>query len=158
MDQNYLSLHRHPKVSLEVVEVGTVLILLENQRDLLIELDVPVSRWMFSVPDLFQNEFFSSICDWEYEFTIFFGNIPSFALSLEPTVVDAPPHADTTLQQRDRLPCEVYAPPAQAPVVEYITPAVLYVTPAPVAGSIAPAVSYAVPAPVAEYIAIAPEV
>ena len=35
--------------------VETVLILLENFFDLLLELYVPVSRWMFSVPDLVQK-------------------------------------------------------------------------------------------------------
>ena len=42
-------------MSLEVVEVETLLIFLENLFDLLLELDVPVSRWMFSVPDLLQG-------------------------------------------------------------------------------------------------------
>ena len=41
----------------EVVK-ETLLILEENLRDLLLELDVPVSRWMFSVPDLFQKVWF----------------------------------------------------------------------------------------------------
>ena len=60
------------------------------------------------------------------------------------------PHRTRTLHHRpgDRLPCEGYAPPAQATVVEYIAPAVLYVTPARVAGSIT-----LFPAPVAEAIA-----
>ena len=38
--------------SLEVVKVEILLILLENLFDLLLELGVPVSRWMFSVPNL----------------------------------------------------------------------------------------------------------
>ena len=42
-------------MSLEEVEVETLLILPENLDDLLVELDVPVSRWMFSVPDLLQK-------------------------------------------------------------------------------------------------------
>ena len=48
------SLHRHPEVSLEVVEVETLLILNENLFDFLLELGDPVSRCMFSVPDLLQ--------------------------------------------------------------------------------------------------------
>ena len=42
-------------MSLEVVDVETLLILLENLFDLLLELGAPVSRWMFSVPDLIQQ-------------------------------------------------------------------------------------------------------
>ena len=53
--------HRHPEVSLEVVE-ETLLIIQESQRDHLLDLDEAVSRWMFSVPDLLQV---SSICDWK---------------------------------------------------------------------------------------------
>ena len=50
---------RHdPEVSLEVVEVETLLILQENLFDFLLELGVPVSRWVFSVPDLLQQIFF----------------------------------------------------------------------------------------------------
>ena len=45
-------------MSHEVVEVETILILQENLRDFLLELDVPVSSWMFSVPDLFQEVWF----------------------------------------------------------------------------------------------------
>ena len=41
-------------MSHEVVK-ETLLILQENLRDTLLELDVPVSRWMFSAPDLFQK-------------------------------------------------------------------------------------------------------
>ena len=41
-------------MSLEVVE-ETLLILQENLRDFLLELDVPVSRWMFSGLDLLQE-------------------------------------------------------------------------------------------------------
>ena len=52
------SLHRHQEVSLEVVEVETLLILQENLFDLLLELGAPVSRWMFSVPDLLQRILF----------------------------------------------------------------------------------------------------
>ena len=38
-------------MSREVVK-ETLLILQENFRDLLLELGVPVSRWVFSIPDL----------------------------------------------------------------------------------------------------------
>ena len=68
-------------MSLEVVEVETLLILQENLFDLLLELGGPVSRWMFSAPDLLQ-QICSSICDWKNEFSICLGNITSFALSL----------------------------------------------------------------------------
>ena len=53
--KSHLSLHQHPEVSLEGVEVETLLILQENLIDLLLELGDPVSRWMFSVPDLLQE-------------------------------------------------------------------------------------------------------
>ena len=53
MDQKSFLASPHPDMSLDVVE-ETLLILQESQRDLLLELDVPVSRWMFSVPDLLQ--------------------------------------------------------------------------------------------------------
>ena len=62
------------EVSLEVVEVETLLILLENFFDLLLELGDPVPRWMFSVPDLLQRIL--------HEFSTFFVEITSFALSL----------------------------------------------------------------------------
>ena len=41
-------------MSHEVAE-ETLLILQENVRDFLLELGVPVSWWMFSVPDLLQE-------------------------------------------------------------------------------------------------------
>ena len=44
-------------MSLEVVE-ETLLILQENPFDFLHEVGVPVSRWMFSVPDLLQQILF----------------------------------------------------------------------------------------------------
>ena len=47
-------LHRHPEVSLEVVE-ETLLVLLENLRDLPLQLGDPVSKWVFSDPDLLQE-------------------------------------------------------------------------------------------------------
>ena len=53
MDQKSL-IASPASVSREVVE-ETLLILQENQRDLLLELDDPVSRWMFSVPGLLQQ-------------------------------------------------------------------------------------------------------
>ena len=56
--KNHFVLHRHPEVSLEVVEVETLLIIPENIFDLLLELGDPVSRWMFSVPDLLQRILF----------------------------------------------------------------------------------------------------
>ena len=49
-----LSLHRHPEVSLEVVE-ETLLILQESQYYSLLELVDAVPRWMFSGPDLLQG-------------------------------------------------------------------------------------------------------
>ena len=42
-------------MSLEVVELETLLILQANLFDLLLKLRDPVSRWMFSVPDLLQK-------------------------------------------------------------------------------------------------------
>ena len=54
MTKSHFSLHQHPEVSLEVVE-ETLLILQVNLRDFLLKLDFPVSRWMFSVPDLLQG-------------------------------------------------------------------------------------------------------
>ena len=68
-------LHRHLEVSLEIVEVETLLIILENLFDLLLELGAPVSWWMFSVPDLLSNELYQSICDWEYDFFHFLWEI-----------------------------------------------------------------------------------
>ena len=55
-------LHRHPAVSLEVVEMETLLIILENLFDLLLELGDPVSRWMFSVPALVIFGLLASFC------------------------------------------------------------------------------------------------
>ena len=58
------------------------MIFLENLFDFLLELGDPVSRWMFSVPDLLQQILFVHL-RLENEFSIFFlGNISSFALSL----------------------------------------------------------------------------
>ena len=54
MNKNRELLHRHPEVSREVVG-ETLLILQESQRNPLFELVDAVSRWMFSVPDLFQG-------------------------------------------------------------------------------------------------------
>ena len=55
--KSHLSLHRHPEVSLEVVE-ETLLILQENQDYSLLELVDAVPRWMFSAPDLLQGFWF----------------------------------------------------------------------------------------------------
>ena len=63
---------------MRVVE-ETLLILQENLRDFLLELDLPVSRWVFSVPDLLQGVFDSSISDWKINSPLSVGNITSFA-------------------------------------------------------------------------------
>ena len=55
MDQNHLSLHRHPDMSLEVEMVETLLILQENPFDFPLQLGDPVSRWIVSIPDLLQE-------------------------------------------------------------------------------------------------------
>ena len=75
---NHLSLHRHPEVSLEVVE-ETLLILQENQGDFLLELGVPVSRWVFSVPDLFREVWFVHL-RLENKISIFFGKYHLFCI------------------------------------------------------------------------------
>ena len=75
-------LHRHPEVSLEVVEVETLLILPENLFYLLLELGDPVERWMFSVPDLLQRILFRPSATGNMNFPFSLGNITSFALSL----------------------------------------------------------------------------
>ena len=61
-------IHRHPEVSLEVVEVETLLILQENPFDFVLELADPVSRWMFLISS---SKFYSSICDWKNELSIY---------------------------------------------------------------------------------------
>ena len=55
LTRSHLSLHRHLDISLEVMEVETLLILQGNPFDFLLELDVPLSRWMFSIPDLLRQ-------------------------------------------------------------------------------------------------------
>ena len=70
-------LHGHPEVSREVVE-ETLLLLQENLRDLLLELDV--SRWMFSVPDLLQEVCFVHLRLGKM-FHFSFGHVTSFVLS-----------------------------------------------------------------------------
>ena len=55
--KNYSSLHRHPEMSLEVVE-ETLMILQENLRVFLLELGDPVSRLVFSGPDLLREVWF----------------------------------------------------------------------------------------------------
>ena len=79
MDKNHLSLHWHLEVSLEVVE-ETLLILQENPFDFLLELGVPVSRWVFSVPDLLKKMFRPSTAG-KMNFPFSLGNITSFALN-----------------------------------------------------------------------------
>ena len=53
--RNHLVPHPHPEVSLEDVFAETLLILPVNLDDLLFESGGPVSRWMFSFPDLLQQ-------------------------------------------------------------------------------------------------------
>ena len=53
MDQK--SIIASPDVSLEVVKVETLLILLDNHFDLLLESGDPVSRWVFSGLDVLQE-------------------------------------------------------------------------------------------------------
>ena len=62
-------------------EVGqaTLLILQENQGDPLLELVAAVSRWMFSGLDLIKGVD-SSICDWKYKFSFFFGKYNLFRI------------------------------------------------------------------------------
>ena len=47
-------------MSRDVVE-ETLLILQENQRDFLLELDDPVTKWMFSSLDLLQGVWFAHL-------------------------------------------------------------------------------------------------
>ena len=67
-------------MSLDVVE-ETLLILQENQCDFLLELDVPVSRWMFSALDLLQQILFVHL-RLEQWILHFLSNITFFVLSL----------------------------------------------------------------------------
>ena len=69
--KNHLSLHRHPEMSLEVVE-ETPLIIQENPFDLLLELVDAVPKWLFSIPDLLRKFWFVHL-RLENEFSIFFG-------------------------------------------------------------------------------------
>ena len=68
--KNHFLLHWHPEVSLEVVKVETLVILLENLRPsprigwYRIKVDV-LSSWSPPI------KFDSSICDWKFEFSIF---------------------------------------------------------------------------------------
>ena len=81
MDQkSFRASHRHPEVSLEVVE-ETLLVLQENLFDLLLELDAAVSRWMFSGLDLLQRILFVHLRLGMLMFH-FLRGITSFALSL----------------------------------------------------------------------------
>ena len=61
-------------MSLEVVEVETLLIPLENIFDLLLEFGAPVSRWMFSVPDLLQQIFIRPSATGKMNFPFCLGN------------------------------------------------------------------------------------
>ena len=70
--KSHLSLHRHPETSREVVE-ETLLILQENPFDFLLELGVPVSRWVFSIPDLLQKVWFIHL--WLENWIFHSGNI-----------------------------------------------------------------------------------
>ena len=72
------SLHRHPEVSLEVVEEENLLILQENSFDFLLELGAP--KWVFSVPDPIQKVWFVHLRleRWILLFSLW--NITSFAL------------------------------------------------------------------------------
>ena len=69
-------------MSLEVVEVETLLILQENLFDRLLELDDPVSRWMFSVPDPPPTNFIRPSATGNMNFPFSLGNITSCELSL----------------------------------------------------------------------------
>ena len=69
--KNHSSLHRHQEVSLDVVEVETLLILQENLRDLVLELAFPYqggsSQFLIS-----SRKCDSSICGWKNKISIFF--------------------------------------------------------------------------------------
>ena len=78
--KSHLSLYRHPEVSLEVVE-ETLLILQENPFDFLLELGDPVSRWVFSVPDL-SRKIVRPSATGKINFPFPLVNITSFELSL----------------------------------------------------------------------------
>ena len=67
-------------MSHEVVE-ETLLILQENLRDFLLELDVPVSRWMFSGPDLLQRVLIRPSAAGKMNFPFSLGNISYCALN-----------------------------------------------------------------------------
>ena len=69
-------------MSREVVE-KTLLFLQERRRDLLLDLDDPVSKWVFSGPDF--HQYFSYICDWTNELSILFGKfvLPLHRMFLE---------------------------------------------------------------------------
>ena len=54
------------------MEVETLLIIQENLFDLLLELGGPVSKWMFSVPDLLQQIFIRPSATGKIKFPFFF--------------------------------------------------------------------------------------
>ena len=70
--ENHFLLHRHPDTSLEVVMVETLLTLQENLFDLLLELGVPLSRWMFSVLDLLEQMLIRPFPTGKINFPFFF--------------------------------------------------------------------------------------
>ena len=71
--------HRLPEMSLEnVVVVEMVLILQGNLDDVLLELEDPVSRWIFSIPDLFQKVWFVHLGLEKMNFSFSFLCIESF--------------------------------------------------------------------------------
>ena len=83
MDQKSFRFSRLPEMSLEnVVVVETLLILLGNLDDVLLELEDPLSSWIFSVPDLLQKILLFhrklGICIFQSLLNV----ISSFALSL----------------------------------------------------------------------------
>ena len=72
--RSHLSLHRHPEMSLEVVE-ETLLILQESQYYSLLEVVDAVPRWMFSVPDLLLQIWFVHLRRGKWIFLFFFWEI-----------------------------------------------------------------------------------
>ena len=83
--KNNFVLHRNPEMSRKSGGCRDLLILQENLRHLLPELVDPVSMWVFSVPDLFQEVWFVHL-RLENEFSIFFGK--NYFLCIESFRVD----------------------------------------------------------------------
>ena len=92
-------------LTLEVVE-ETLLILQENLFDLLLELGVPVSKWVFSVPDLLPRILFVHL-RLENEFSIFFGNITSCALSLWELISDTSIVSNSSMSVTNMSPLQI---------------------------------------------------